>query len=156
MDEHSAIRRRRVCPDCAGRFTTIERVQLRELVVLKRSGRRTQFDRDKLARSIEVAMRKRPVPQERVERLINGVVRQLESQSEGEISSEEIGALVMERLRLLDAVAYMRFASVYKNFTQASEFALLIEDLNADPEAAASADSDDSTTPAASAAREHE
>lgn len=131
-DDHTSIRRRRVCPDCGGRFTTFERVQLRELMVLKRSGRKTLFDRDKLARSIEVAMRKRPIAQERIERLINGVVRQLESQSEGEITSEEIGTLVMERLKRLDPIAYMRFASVYKNFSQASEFGLLIEELQSD------------------------
>lgn len=131
-DDHSAIRRRRVCPDCGGRFTTFERVQLRELVVLKRSGRKTPFDRDKLARSIEVALRKRPVEPERVERLINGIVRQLESQGEGEIRSEEIGELVMEGLKSLDDIAYVRFASVYKNFREAREFGALIDELSAD------------------------
>lgn len=129
-DDNSSIRRRRVCSDCGGRFTTFERVQLRELTVLKRSGKRTPFDRDKLARSIEVALRKRPVAPERVERLISGVVRQLESQGEGEITSEEIGALVMEGLRTLDTVAYVRFASVYRNFTEAKEFGALIDALN--------------------------
>jgi len=128
-DDNSSIRRRRVCSDCGGRFTTFERVQLRELTVLKRSGKRTPFDRDKLARSIEVALRKRPVAPERVERLISGVVRQLESQGEGEITSEEIGALVMEGLRTLDTVAYVRFASVYRNFTEAKEFGALIDQL---------------------------
>lgn len=131
-EDSSAIRRRRVCPDCGGRFTTFERVQLRELTVVKRSGRRTPFDRDKLARSIEVALRKRPVEPERVERLINGVVRQLESQGEGEITSEEIGSLVMEALKSLDDVAYVRFASVYRNFTEAREFSALLDELSGD------------------------
>ncbi|MCA1999048.1 MAG: transcriptional regulator NrdR, partial [Hyphomicrobiales bacterium] len=135
-EDHAAIRRRRVCPDCGGRFTTFERVQLRELTVLKRSGRRAPFDRDKLARSIEVALRKRPVEPERVERLINGIVRQLESQGEGEVTSEEIGALVMEGLKSLDDIAYVRFASVYRNFREAREFGALIDELNADQKAA--------------------
>lgn len=132
-EDHSAIRRRRVCPDCGGRFTTFERVQLRELVVVKRSGRKTPFDRDKLARSIEVALRKRPVEAERVERLINGVVRQLESQGEGEVTSEEIGSLVMDALKSLDDIAYVRFASVYRNFREAREFGKLIDELAASP-----------------------
>jgi len=132
VEDGSAIRRRRVCPDCGGRFTTFERVQLREITVLKRSGKRAPFDRDKLARSIEVALRKRPVEPERVERLINGVVRQLESQGEGEITSEEIGSLVMEALKTLDDIAYVRFASVYRNFTEAKEFGVLIDELSAD------------------------
>ena len=131
-EDSSSIRRRRVCPDCGGRFTTFERVQLRELVVVKRSGRRTPFDRDKLARSIETALRKRPVEPERVERLINGIVRQLESQGEGEVTSEEIGALVMEGLKNLDDIAYVRFASVYRNFTEAKEFGALIDELSAE------------------------
>lgn len=132
-DDGTAIRRRRVCPDCSGRFTTFERVQLRELSVVKRSGKRARFDRDKLARSIEVALRKRPVDPERIERLINGVVRQLESQGEGEVSSEEIGSLIMEALKNLDDIAYVRFASVYRNFTEAKEFGTLIEELSSDP-----------------------
>ena len=109
-EDNAAIRRRRACPDCGGRFTTFERVQLRELAVLKRSGRRTPFDRDKLARSVQVALRKRPVEQERIERMISGVVRQLESLGESEIKSEQIGELVMEGLKTLDDVAYVRFA----------------------------------------------
>jgi len=121
-DDASAIRRRRVCPDCGGRFTTFERVQLRELVVLKRSGRRVPFDRDKLQRSVEVALRKRPVEPERVERMINGIVRQLESTSDGEVTSEAVGELVMEGLKNLDDVAYVRFASVYKDFREAKDF----------------------------------
>jgi transcriptional repressor NrdR len=134
-DDSSAIRRRRVCPDCGGRFTTFERVQLRELVVVKRSGRKVNFDRDKLQHSIEVALRKRPVEPERIERLINGIVRQLESLGDAEISTETIGALVMEGLKALDDVAYVRFASVYKNFREAKDFEALIGALNAEEEA---------------------
>lgn len=137
-DDSSAIRRRRICPDCAGRFTTFERVQLRELVVTKRSGRRVPFDRDKLQRSVEVALRKRPVEPERVERMINGIVRQLESFGDGEVPSETVGALVMEGLKGLDDVAYVRFASVYKNFREAKDFEELLgrlasEDLEPEP-----------------------
>ncbi len=121
-DDSAAIRRRRVCPDCGGRFTTFERVQLRDLMVAKRSGRRVPFDRDKLQRSVEVALRKRPVDGERVERLINGIVRQLESFGESEVASERIGQLVMDGLKGLDDVAYVRFASVYKNFREAKDF----------------------------------
>lgn len=121
-DDSSAIRRRRICPDCGGRFTTFERVQLRELFVLKRSGRRVPFDRDKLERSVEVALRKRPVEPERVERMINGIVRQLESMGDAEVPSETVGELVMEGLKGLDDVAYVRFASVYKNFREAKDF----------------------------------
>ncbi|MCJ2047562.1 transcriptional regulator NrdR [Methylobacterium sp. J-078] len=125
-DDAAAIRRRRVCPDCGGRFTTFERVQLRELTVLKRSGKRVPFDRDKLQRSIGVALRKRPVDPERVERLVSGITRQLESSGEAEIGSEAIGELVMEGLKGLDDVAYVRFASVYKNFREASDFKALL------------------------------
>ena len=130
-DDSSAIRRRRVCPDCGGRFTTFERVQLRELMVVKRSGRRVPFDRDKLQRSVEIALRKRPVDPERVERMINGIVRQLESSGDGEVASERIGELVMEGLKGLDDVAYVRFASVYKNFREAKDFEELIGELAA-------------------------
>ena len=128
-DDVSAIRRRRICPDCAGRFTTFERVQLRELVVVKRSGRRVPFDRDKLQRSVEVALRKRPVEPERVERMINGIVRQLESMSDGEVPSETVGELVMEGLKGLDDVAYVRFASVYKDFREAKDFEAIVGQL---------------------------
>jgi transcriptional repressor NrdR len=135
-EDASSIRRRRVCPDCGGRFTTFERVQLRELMVVKKSGRRVPFDRDKLMRSVEVAMRKRPVEGERVERMINGVVRQLESQGESDIQSDKIGELVMEGLRSLDSVAYVRFASVYRNFREARDFNTLIDELaGSDPAA---------------------
>src|SRR5919112_2869877 len=133
-DDASAIRRRRICPDCGGRFTTFERVQLRELMIVKRSGRRVPFDRDKLQRSVEVALRKRPVEPERVERMINGIVRQLESMSDGEVPSETVGELVMEGLKGLDDVAYVRFASVYKNFREAKDFEDLLGDLAQDPE----------------------
>ncbi len=128
-DDAASIRRRRICPDCGGRFTTFERVQLRELIVLKKSGRRAPFDRDKLMRSLEIALRKRPVEPERVERMVNGIVRQLESQGEPEIPSERIGELVMEGLRALDSVAYVRFASVYRNFREARDFNALIDEL---------------------------
>ena len=131
-EDSSAIRRRRVCSDCAGRFTTFERVQLRELVVVKKSGRRVPFDRDKLARSFEIALRKRPVDNDRIERMVTGIVRQLESQGESEIASERIGELVMEGLRSLDNVAYVRFASVYRNFREARDFETLIDELNTD------------------------
>ncbi len=133
-EDSSSIRRRRVCPDCGGRFTTFERVQLRELMVVKKSGRRVPFDRDKLMRSLEVALRKRPVEGERVERMVNGIVRQLESQGDADISSDRIGELVMEGLRALDGVAYVRFASVYRNFREARDFNQLIDELAKAPE----------------------
>lgn len=129
-DDNSAIRRRRICSDCTGRFTTFERVQLRELTVVKKSGKRVPFDRDKLARSFETALRKRNVDPERIERMINGIVRQLESQGESEIESGAIGEMVMEGLKTLDQVAYVRFASVYRNFREARDFETLIGELN--------------------------
>ena len=128
-EDSASIRRRRVCPACGGRFTTFERVQLREIIVVKKSGRRTPFDREKLARSVEIAMRKRPVDPERIDRMISGVVRQLESLGEAEIDSRRIGELVIEGLRSLDAVAYVRFASVYRDFTEARDFNALIDEL---------------------------
>ncbi|MDJ1156935.1 transcriptional regulator NrdR [Chelatococcus sp. SYSU_G07232] len=128
-DDSSAIRRRRICPDCGGRFTTFERVQLRELTVIKRSGRRVPFDRDKLQHSVEIALRKRPVDPERIERMINGIVRQLESSGEAEVPSERIGELIMDGLKNLDSVAYVRFASVYRNFREAKDFEELIGEL---------------------------
>jgi transcriptional repressor NrdR len=131
-DDSSAIRRRRVCPDCGGRFTTFERVQLRELLVVKKSGKRAPFDRDKLLRSVQVALRKRPVDPERIDRMINGLVRQLESQGEAEIASEKIGELVMQGLKPLDEVAYVRFASVYRNFREARDFGPLLDELSSD------------------------
>ncbi|MBF0168367.1 MAG: transcriptional repressor NrdR [Alphaproteobacteria bacterium] len=121
-DDNSAIRRRRYCPSCGSRFTTFERVQLRELTVVKKNGQKVSFDRDKLARSIDIAVRKRPVDPERVERVVNSIQRRLESSGENEIPSSMIGELVMEALASLDPVAYVRFASVYKNFREAKDF----------------------------------
>ncbi len=121
-EENTAIRRRRICPDCGGRFTTFERVQLRELSVAKRSGRKAPFERDKLQKSVEIALRKRPVDSERIDRMVSGIVRQLESTGESEISSGFIGELVMEALRGVDAVGYVRFASVYRDFRDAADF----------------------------------
>jgi transcriptional repressor NrdR len=133
-DDNMAIRRRRHCPNCGGRFTTFERIQLRELTVVKRSGRRVPFDRDKLLRSVEVALRKRLVDPERIERMVSGIVRKLESSGDGDVSSEEIGRLVMEGLKGLDDVAYVRFASVYRNFREAKDFEDLIDELTGEPE----------------------
>lgn len=121
-EDNMAIRRRRYCPECGARFTTFERVQLRELTVLKKNGRREPFDRDKIMRSVHTALRKRPVEPERIERVVSGIVRQLESAGETEIPSDTIGELVMERLSALDPVAYVRFASVYKNFREVRDF----------------------------------
>ena len=125
-EDSSAIRRRRVCLACNFRFTTFERVQLRELTILKRSGRRTPFERDKLARSIAVAIRKRPIEPERVERMISTIVRQLESMGETELPSSVVGELVMKQLKSLDDVAYVRYASVYRDFREAGEFATFL------------------------------
>ena len=133
-EDSAAIRRRRVCLTCNSRFTTFERVQLRELVVIKRNGRRVPFDRDKLMRSLSIALRKRPVEPERVEEMVSKIVRELESQGESEISSETIGEAVMENLRTLDDVAYVRFASVYKNFREPKDFAQALADLSGDDE----------------------
>ena len=121
-DDRSAIRRRRFCTNCAARFTTFERVQLRELTVVKKTGQREPFDRDKLARSIYISLRKRPVEGERVERVINSIVRQLESSGESDVPTETIGSLIMEALANLDQVAYIRFASVYRDFREAKDF----------------------------------
>ena len=121
-DDGSAIRRRRFCTACGQRFTTIERTQLRELTVIKSDGRRVPFDRDKLARSIRTALRKRPIQEERIERIVNGIVRQLEASGESDIPSKQIGELVMDTLKELDPVAYVRFASVYRNFREAKDF----------------------------------
>ncbi|HEY5106183.1 MAG TPA: transcriptional regulator NrdR [Caulobacteraceae bacterium] len=122
-EDGAAIRRRRLCPQCGGRFTTFERVQLRELTILKRSGRRAPFDREKLVRSISIAMRKRPVEAERVERMVNGIVRQLESMGETELASHVVGEMVMKALKSLDDVGYVRYASVYRDFRQTEDFA---------------------------------
>jgi len=127
-EDNSAIRRRRFCPGCGARFTTFERVQLRELTVLKKTGQREVFDRDKLMRSMMIALRKRPVEPERIERVVNGIVRRLESSGESEVRGEVIGELVMEALATLDQVAYVRFASVYRNFREAKDFEAFITD----------------------------
>jgi transcriptional repressor NrdR len=129
-EDGAAIRRRRYCPDCAGRFTTFERVQLRELTVIKKTGRRVPFDRDKLMRSVQIALRKRPVEPERIERMVSGIVRRLESLGESEIKSETVGKLIMEALKALDDVAYVRFASVYKNFREAKDFEAFVGELS--------------------------
>ena len=121
-EDSSVIRRRRVCVACNFRFTTFERVQLRELTVIKRNGRRVPFDRDKLMRSVSISLRKRQVEPERVEKMVSTIVRELETGGEAEISSEVIGETVMEHLRTLDDVAYVRFASVYRNFREAKDF----------------------------------
>ena len=126
-EDGAAIRRRRLCPECGGRFTTFERVQLRELTILKRSGRRTPFERDKLARSISIAIRKRPIDPDRVERMISSIVRQLESMGETELPSSAVGELVMQQLKALDDVAYVRYASVYRDFRQTRDFAQFLE-----------------------------
>src|SRR4051812_3413808 len=128
-EDSSVIRRRRVCLACNFRFTTFERVQLRELVVIKRNGRRVPFDRDKLLRSVQIALRKRPVVPERIDQAVSKIVRELESQGESEISSEAIGEMVMESLRGLDDVAYVRFASVYRNFREARDFEAVLDEL---------------------------
>jgi transcriptional repressor NrdR len=122
-EDGAAIRRRRLCPACGGRFTTFERVQLRELTVIKRSGRRTPFDREKLLRSIDIATRKRSIDPEQVDRMVNGITRQLESMGETEIGSEVVGELVMKALKALDDVAYVRYASVYRDFRETRDFA---------------------------------
>ena len=121
-EDNSAIRRRRFCLDCGARFTTFERIQLRELTVVKKNGKKVAFTRDKLERSIQVALRKRPVDPDRVDRMISGVVRRIESLGETEVASEIVGEIVMEGLQSLDSVAYVRFASVYKNFREAKDF----------------------------------
>ncbi len=127
-EDGAAIRRRRQCSECGQRFTTFERVQLRELVVVKRSGRRTPFDRDKLTRSVDLALRKRPVTPDQVDAMISGIVRRLEGIGETEVTSEEVGALVMEALARLDPVAYVRYASVYKDFRAVDDFTRFLTD----------------------------
>jgi transcriptional repressor NrdR len=135
-EDGAAIRRRRLCPSCGGRFTTFERVQLRELTIVKRSGRRTPFDREKLVRSLNVALRKRPVDPEAVERMVSGIVRQLESVGETELASHVVGEMVMKALKSLDEVAYVRYASVYRDFRETQDFARFLgqEGLSEDSE----------------------
>jgi transcriptional repressor NrdR len=129
-DDNSAIRRRRACPACGARFTTFERIQLRELIIVKKNGQRTPFDREKLRRSITVACRKRPVDEERIERVVNSIQRRLESMGEAEIPSAVLGEMVMEALQGLDKVAYVRFASVYKNFREVKDFESFVENIS--------------------------
>ena len=128
-EDSGAIRRRRSCPSCGQRFTTIERVQLRELTVVKSDGRRMPFDRDKLARSIRIALRKRPIQEEQVERMLNGIVRALEASGESDVTSRQVGELVMDTLRTIDAVAYVRFASVYRDFRETKDFEQFLDAL---------------------------
>ncbi|WP_455474769.1 transcriptional regulator NrdR [Bartonella sp. B30(2025)] len=129
-EEGAVIRRRRVCSVCGGRFTTFERVQLRELLVSKKDGRCEPFDRDKLMRSVDIAVRKRNIDLNHIEQAISGIVRQLESSGESEIPSEKIGYLVMEALKTIDDIAYIRFASVYRNFRNAGDFHDVIDELS--------------------------
>jgi transcriptional repressor NrdR len=154
-EENSAIRRRRVCEHCGGRFTTFERVQLREITVIKRSGRRVPFDREKLARSIEVALRKRQIQRERVERLVSGLVRQLESAGDQDVPSSVIGELVMEALKGLDPVAYVRFASVYRHFREAADFQEVLGEIAGQPEPAGEAAAAPVPSPAPAVTRKH-
>ncbi len=128
-EDNSAIRRRRLCVGCGARFTTFERVQLRELTVMKRSGRRVPFEREKLERSLNIALRKRAIDPDRVDRMITGLIRRLESMGESEIPAETIGKMVMEGLESLDQVAYVRFASVYKNFREAADFGAFVGEM---------------------------
>lgn len=144
-EDNTAIRRRRVCPACGSRFTTFERVQLRELTVVKKNGSHSAFDRDKLGRSINLALHKRNVDPERVERIISSIQRRLESSGETEIPSGEIGEMVMDTLYALDRVAYIRFASVYKNFREVKDFEAFVGELGddaADAEIANASDKD--------------
>ena len=128
-EDNAAIRRRRFCPNCDARFTTFERVQLRELLVIKNDGTRKPFDRDKLVRSMRIALRKRPVDEEKLDQVINALVRQMETTGDGEITTREIGELVMETLRRLDHVAYVRYASVYRDFRSPADFNEFVETL---------------------------
>jgi len=133
-EDNSAIRRRRSCTECGARFTTFERVHLRELTIVKANGRREAFDRDKIERSMRIALRKRPVEEERVARVVTSMVRRLETMGETEIPAATVGEVVMEALRSLDSVAYVRFASVYRNFREAKDFEDFIGGLDEDVE----------------------
>ena len=129
-EDNSTIRRRRVCPGCGGRFTTFERIQLRELYVLKRTGQKVVFDRDKLMRSVQIATRKRPVEVDKLEQMVSGIVRQLENRGDTFVPTELIGKLIMEGLQQLDDVSYVRFASVYKDFREAKDFEEFLEEIS--------------------------
>ncbi len=128
-EDNAAIRRRRFCPACGARWTTFERVQLRELTVVKKDGDKSPFDRDKLARSLQIALRKRNIAEERIDRIVNSIQRRLETLGETEIPTKVVGEMVMENLRELDQVAYVRFASVYKNFREAKDFEEFVEQI---------------------------
>jgi transcriptional repressor NrdR len=128
-EDSAAIRRRRACTDCGARFTTFDRVPLREITIIKTDGRRVPFEREKLARSIRVALRKRPVDEDRIEKLVNSIQRRLETEGESDIPSNKIGEIVMETLKELDQVAYVRFASVYRNFGEAKDFQSFLGEL---------------------------
>ncbi|MDP7142298.1 MAG: transcriptional regulator NrdR [Alphaproteobacteria bacterium] len=128
-EDNSAIRRRRICPECGGRFTTFERIQLREMTVFKAGNRRQPFDRDKLIKSMQIALRKRPVELEEIEKVANSIVRQLESAGDAEINTDLIGSLVMKALARLDAIGYIRYASVYKDFRKPEDFNFFLEEL---------------------------
>jgi transcriptional repressor NrdR len=134
-EEGAAIRRRRSCPSCGQRFTTVERVQLRDLFVLKSDGRRVPFDREKLSRSISIALRKRPVQEDRIERVVSSIVRGLEASGETDIPSAQIGERVMDTLKEIDEVAYVRFASVYRDFREAKDFEAFLGSLDDPPPA---------------------
>ena len=131
-EENATIRRRRLCPECSSRFTTFERVQLRELSVLKSDGEKVLFDREKLLRSLQIALRKRPVEEDRMERIANGIQRRLETLGENEIPTKVIGEMVMEALAELDQVAFVRFASVYRNFREAKDFEAFVGKLDSE------------------------
>ena len=131
-EDNAVIRRRRSCPQCGARFTTFERVQLRDLMVKKRDGKKVEFDRDKLARSVIIAFRKRPVESDRIEKMITGIVRRLESSGDSEVLSSAIGEMVMDTLSEIDQVAYVIFASVYRNFREARDFEKFVGDLKED------------------------
>ncbi len=134
-ESDTAVRRRRLCETCGGRFTTFEHVQLKEIMVVKRGGKRVPFDRDKVARSIRIALRKRPVDEEKIEQLVSGIIRKLESSGDADVASDTVGELVMEALRRVDPVGYVRYASVYRNFTDPSDFAQFIEETTLDDDA---------------------
>ena len=133
-EDNTVIRRRRVCADCGGRFTTFERIQLRELTIVKNTGRKVPFERDKPMRSVQVALRKRTVEPERIERRVSGIVRRLENLGESEIPAKMVGELVMEGLYALDQVAYVRFASVYRNFREAKDFEEFLGEMSGQPD----------------------
>jgi transcriptional repressor NrdR len=128
-EDNATIRRRRYCPSCGSRFTTFERVQLRELTVVKKDGDKAPFDRDKVMRSLKIALRKRPIDDDKIERVVNGIQRRLETLGETEIPTKVVGEMIMDNLRDLDTIAYVRFASVYRNFRETKDFEEFIGEL---------------------------